>query len=297
MPKNPDSPPWENHREITSVNSQDLEYVKAKAADEYSELLLDLFSKGETTFTESAAKVHFPLESEMIIKKVFLILVQDGRLTGPEGRLRTFTIDATWAAEKTQERKELEELKKAIEEEEDQDDDQYDDVSSEEGVKGTSKLKDRPEGRQKKKRALKDASNILSGNQEDSDASVNTLTKKNRRKIDMDRSDPVTEVYDSTTATSVLNDLKDKETDLVGILKAKAEPGLEEKLMHDVNEQLTITLQGAEDGIPVSVAQSRCTEISISREDFFKVLKWKHDQNHIFVDGEITDPSSTIYPM
>ena len=72
---------------------------------------------------------------------------------------------------------------------------------------------------------------------------------------------------------------------------------MDEKLILEVNEQLTITLHGGEDGVPVSVALAQCTDAQISQADFLKVLQWKHDQNHLYVDGDITDPSSTIYPM
>lgn len=299
MPKNPDSPPWQIHSEltITDVNSQDLEYAENKAKEEYSELVVDLYRNGETTLTESLAKEHFPMESEMMIKKVFLILVQNGRLTGPEGRLRTFTIDAVWASEKAQEKNEEEELRKAsiteaIQEEED---DEEEDEEHDQGK--PNKLK-RPK-KESKKRALQDASNIVTeiDNAGGSNGfnGMSAFAKKNRRKNDMDRIDPV--IDDETAAVLGMGLQKEKEADLVGILKTEPAAGLGEKLIHEVNEQLTITLQGADDGVPVSVAQSQCADTDISSEDFFKVLQWKHDQNHIFVDGEITDPSSTIYPM
>lgn len=299
MPKNPDSPPWQIHSEltITDVNSQDLEYAENKAKEEYSELVVDLYRNGETTLTESLAKEHFPMESEMMIKKVFLILVQNGRLTGPEGRLRTFTIDAVWASEKAQEKNEEEELRKAsiteaIQEEED---DEEEDEEHDQGK--PNKLK-RPK-KESKKRALQDASNIVTDIDNEGGSNgfngMSAFAKKNRRKNDMDRIDPV--IDDETAAVLGMGLQKEKEADLVGILKTEPAAGLDEKLIHEVNEQLTITLQGADDGVPVSVAQSQCADTDISSKDFFKVLQWKHDQNHIFVDGEITDPSSTIYPM
>ena len=104
-------------------------------------------------------------------------------------------------------------------------------------------------------------------------------------------------IDDETAAVLGMGLQKEKEADLVGILKTEPAAKLDEKLIHEVNEQLTVTLQGADDGAPVSVAQSQRADTNISSEDFFKVLQWKHDQNHIFVDGEITDPSSAIYPM
>lgn len=292
MPKNPDSPPWVNHREITTVNSQDIDYVQSKANGDYSELLLKLYSQGERTWTESLAKEEFPTESEVINKEVFLILVQDGKLNGPEGRLRIFTINDTWAAKKVQDRKELEEVKKAIEGEDE--DDEEEEESTEESTEEGAKLKDRPEGQKKKKRALQDASNILSEIDAIDGSGASAFAKKNRR-IDIGRIDPITNATDAVTA-SVLSDWQKKPADLIGILNNdKAETGLEEALIRDVTEQLTNTLQ--EDGILVSAVQSQCTESSISSEDFFKVLQWKHDHNHIFVDGDITDPNSTIYPV
>ena len=313
MPKNPDSPPWETNRDITEVNKQDLDYVRSKADGEFSEFLVDLFLEGETTVTESMAKGNFPLESEAIIKKVFLILVQTGRLTGPEGRQRTFTIsDTVWASEKAKEKKEQEILKKAriaaafeVEQEEEEDDDEEEnedgdvDEDDEEEKGAGSKPVKKEKKKKPKKRALQDASNILTEIDNDGGSNgfngVSAFSKKNRRKIDVDRSAPA--IDDGTAAVLDIQLQKEKAADLVGILKAEPAAGLGENLIHDVNEQLTITLQGADDGIPVSVAQSQCAETNISSEDFFKVLQWKHDQNHIFVDGDIRDPSSTIYPM
>jgi hypothetical protein len=314
MPKNPNSPPWETNREITLVNAQDLDYVEAKA-DEYSTLLIELARKGMMTVTESVAKVHYPMDGDMIIKKIFLVLVREGILTGPDGRLRNYTIDAVWVSKKIKEAVEEEKNRK----EEEEDEEGEDEEGEEEKERATNRGETKPKKAKaaatgSRKRALQDASNILFGDVNAATSSsggggdgggagidtheegVSVISKKNRRRIDMDRSDPLAELglgllqQEQVKAGAV--------ADLAGILNAQSSHGgMDEKLVQEVNEQLTITLHGGEDGVPVSVAQAQCADAQISQADFLKVLQWKHDQNHLYVDGDITDPSSTIYPM
>ena len=137
MPKNPNSPPWETNREITLVNAQDLDYVEAKA-DEYSTLLIELARKGEMTVTESVAKVHYPMDGDMIIKKIFLVLVREGILTGPDGRLRNYTIDAVWVSKK---------IKEAVEEEKNRKEEEGDEEGEdEEGEEEKTVAKIEPTG-------------------------------------------------------------------------------------------------------------------------------------------------------
>ena len=82
------------------MDSKDLDYINRFISETFEGQLVSRWRRGETTVKESDAKEQNKTETPMNIVRTFIILVEQGKVSGPEGgRKKVYKINAEWAAE------------------------------------------------------------------------------------------------------------------------------------------------------------------------------------------------------
>ncbi len=279
--KNPDSPPYLTMADATTIrqdmDAKDLDYINRFISETFEGQLVKRWREGETTVKESDAKEQNKTETPMNIVRTFIILVEQGKVTGPEGgRKKYYTINAEWAEEEAEKHKVQEEKENKEGEEKER--------------KASLEAKKKKVEAEEHKRALQE----LRGNnaqEVDNDASSSRQppAKKAKKIVEQTALFGAAEEFVQPPPGPTLEEVKVPQS------------GINAELMEEVTELLTILLDGADDGLLVEKALDQCQVEQISPENFFRVLQWKHDQNHLFVDipdgQELSCPQCTIYSV
>ena len=275
--KNPDSPPYLTMADARTIredmDSKDLDYINRFISETFEGQLVSRWRRGETTVKESDAKEQNKTETPMNIVRTFIILVEQGKVSGPEGgRKKVYTINEEWAAEEA--------AKQKVEEEKENKE------GEERARKASLEAKKKKEEAEEHKRALQELRG--SNTQDDVSNIEQPPAKKSKKKVEQTALFATAELMQSPPGPT-LEELKIPQS------------GINPELMEEVTSMLTILLDGADDGILVEKALEQCREEQISPESFFRVLQWKHDQNHLYVhipEGqELSCPQCIIYSV
>jgi hypothetical protein len=275
--KNPDSPPYLTMADARTIredmDSKDLDYIHRFISETFEAQLVARWRKGETTVKESDAKEQNKTETPMNIVRTFIILVEQGKVSGPEGgRKKLYKINAEWAAEEA--------VRQKVQEEKENKE------GEERARKASLEAKKKKEEAEEHKRALQE---IRGNNTQEEVGDVRQPPAKKAKKVS------------EQTALFTSDDLMQPPPGPTLEEVRVPQSGINPELMEEVTNMLTILLDGADDGLLVEKALEQCQEEQISPESFFRVLQWMHDQNHLFVDipdgAELSCPQCIIYSV
>ena len=284
--KNPESPPYLTMADPATIrqdmDAKDLDYINRFIQDSFEGQLVKWWREGQKSVKESVAKEQNKTETPMNIIRTFIILVEKGILSGPEGgRQKLYTINEEWAVEASEKARISEEKENREGEERER--------------KATQNAKRKKEEMEEHTKALQELRGINSQSGADGSSRPAHPPAKKAKKVEQKG------LFKTATAANLDIILEPQAAVALDEVKVP-QSGIEEELLQEVTHMLTILLDGADEGVSVEKALEQCNTEQIAKEDFFRVLKWKHDQNlGVFVDvpdgEELSSPQCVIFSV